>query len=225
MINDTIYGVPQALQKYWVLEHSSVTTMGMWVKFSGSQILLQTWRSVWLKFQSPSKAWVGVLSCLGPCVRRIWTDLWFGVETMWDLAVPQGVYPKAGRNWRSSTRFHFDSEHNKATGLSAPLFPVQLNLPRASHKAKCLSHKAPSLRSARPGFYCSVSYKQTMVFFPIIILWNLSCSKPPKGGDHTLCLLSFSQHSSDCTYFRQSVITCWCAWVCTCRSKAYATVH
>lgn len=42
MINDTIYGVPQALQKYWVLEHSSVTTMGMWVKFSGSQILLQT---------------------------------------------------------------------------------------------------------------------------------------------------------------------------------------
>ena len=101
-----------------------------------------------------------------------------------------GYTPTAGKNRPSSTRFHFDSEHNEATGLSALLFPVQLNLPRANHKAKCLSHKTPFLRSARPGFYCSVGYKHTMVFFPIILLWNLSCSKPPKGGHHTLCFLS-----------------------------------
>ena len=30
------------MQKYWVLEHTLVTTVGMWVKFSGSQIPLQT---------------------------------------------------------------------------------------------------------------------------------------------------------------------------------------
>ena len=80
-----------------------------------------------------------------------------------------------------------------------------------------------SLQSLQEAFFKSNIC--AAAFFPIIILWNLSCSKPPKGGDHTRCLLSFSQHSSDCTYFRQSVITCWCAWVCTCRSKAYATVH
>lgn len=146
---NTTYGVPHTMQeKCWALEHILGTTVGTWVKFSGSQIPLQTWHSVWLRFQSFSRTWAGVLSCPEPCFRRIWADLWFWVETMWDLAVPHGVYLKPGKKLAVSTKFHFDS---KAMGLSVPLFPAQLNLLRVSHKAKRLSHKTSFLRTARLG--------------------------------------------------------------------------
>lgn len=56
--------------------------------------------------------------------------------------------PQTRQKLAVSTKFHFDS---KAMGLSVPLFPAQLNLLRASHKAKRLSHKTSFLRTARLG--------------------------------------------------------------------------
>lgn len=91
---------------------------------------------------------------------------------MWDLAVPHDVHPKPGKNW-PFLQFRFNFGHNKAKGFAVPLFPARLNPQRASHKAKGLSHKIPSLRSAISDLYFVLRCECTMIFFPIIILWNL----------------------------------------------------
>lgn len=142
---------------------------------------------------------LGWFMALGGNHVRLGSSTWCTPQTRQKLAV--------------FTKFHFDFGHNKLRGLSVPLFPAQLHLQRASHKAKCLSHKTPSLRSARPGLHFNARYEQNMVFLPVIILWNLlSWSKPPKGRCCTLSFLSFSPNPRfvNCRWL---ALTCWFAWV------------
>lgn len=129
--------------------------------------------------------------------------------------------PQTRQKLAAFKKFHFDFGHNKPRGLSMPLFP--LNPQRAVHKAKCLSHKTPSLRSARPGLHLNLWTEHSLLSNN----YSLKClnwSKPPEGRHRTLCFLSLSQNTGF-VYGRWLVITCWFAWVRTCINKACATVQ
>jgi hypothetical protein len=53
-------------------------------------------------------------------------------------------------------KISLDFGHNKATGLSGPLFTAQLNLQTANHKAKYLFHKKTIFKECQtwPGPQC-----------------------------------------------------------------------
>lgn len=143
---------------------------------------------------------------------------------MWDLAVPHDVHPKPGKNW-PFLQFRFNFGHNKAKGFAVPLFPARLNPQRASHKAKGLSHKIPSLRSAISDLYFVLRCECTMIFFPIIILWNLLADLIHCRAEtalYTFCLFHGTHHTS---FISGLFITCLFAWLCMYLNKACVTIH
>lgn len=153
---------------------------------------------------------LGWFMILGGNHVRLGSSTWCTPQTRQKLAV--------------YTKFHFDFGHNKATGFSVPLFPAQLNLQRASHKAKVLSHKTPCLRSARPGLYFNVSYEHTMVFFPIIVLWNLLADLN-HGKAETELFFSFFMALIVLHLFQVVSNYLLICLVMLCINRACATVH